>query len=74
MGKINSKGRYITKVGFYDIYAKDTVRKSKTGKDETQSTDYVIYHGKKFVERGFNTKDLAISSANQLTKKHEKAS
>ena len=29
MSKGQTKGRYICKVGFYDIYAKDTMRSSK---------------------------------------------
>jgi len=29
--KGNSKGRYVTKIGFYDIYAKDSYRPKKDG-------------------------------------------
>ena len=30
--KSGQKGRYITKVGFYDIYAKDSLKPKKTSK------------------------------------------
>jgi len=62
MGK-TSKGRYICKVGFYDIYAKDAMRKKPgtVDKQETASTEYVIYHGKKMVEGKFKTKEDAIN-------------
>ena len=52
MSKGQTKGRYICKVGFYDIYAKDTMRSSKerSGKPQVASTDYVIYHSKSLKE------------------------
>ena len=72
MSKGQAKGRYICKVGFYDIYAKDTMRASKerSGKPQVASTDYVIYHSKKMVEKGFKTKDLAVAKATELMEKH----
>ena len=72
MSKGQSKGRYICKVGFYDIYAKDTMRASKerSGKPQVASTDYVIYHSKKIIEKGFKTKDLAVDKATELMEKH----
>ena len=68
MGKGQSKGRYICKVGFYDIYAKDTIRVSKErgGKPQVVSTDYQIFHSKKTVDKGFKTKDLAVAKATEL--------
>ena len=53
MSKGQTKGRYICKVGFYDIYAKDTMRSSKerSGKPQVASTDYVIYHSKSLKEK-----------------------
>lgn len=72
MGKEKTKGRYIEKVGFYDIYAKDTTKKNEKGKEETSSTDYVIYHSKNMVQKGFKTKQLAVSEAKNLFEKHEK--
>jgi hypothetical protein len=72
MGKGQSKGRYICKVGFYDIYAKDTMRVSKErgGKPQVASTDYQIFHSKKTVDKGFKTKDLAVAKATELMEKH----
>ena len=72
MSKGQAKGRYICKVGFYDIYAKDTMRTSKErgAKPQTASTDYVIYHSKKMIEKGFKTKDLAVAKATEMMEKH----
>ncbi len=72
MGKGQTKGRYICKVGFYDIYAKDTMRVSKeqSGKPQVASTDYVIFHSKKVIDKGFKTKDLAVAKATELMEKH----
>jgi hypothetical protein len=69
--KGNSKGRYMTKVGFYDIYAKYTYRPKKDGASkydspEVASTDFVIYHSKKMVQKGLKTKDIAITKAKEL--------
>jgi hypothetical protein len=68
MTKGQTKGRYICKVGFYDIYAKDTMKVSKErgGKPQVASTDYVIYHSKKMMEKGFKTKDLAVAKATEM--------
>ena len=65
--KSGTKGRYICKVGFYDIYAKDSMRKKENStRQEVKSTEYVIYHAKKMVEGKFNTKDLAVDRAKEL--------
>lgn len=71
MGKGTTKGRYICKVGFYDIYASDSMRK-KAGRGnltEVASTVYNIYHAKKLVDKGFKTKDIAIERAKELITK-----
>ena len=72
MSKGQTKGRYICKVGFYDIYAKDTMRASKErgNKSQVVSTDYVIYHSKSLKEKGFKTKDLAVAKATEMMEKH----
>jgi hypothetical protein len=72
MSKGQTKGRYICKVGFYDIYAKDTMRASKErgNKPQVASTDYQIYHSKKMMEKGFKTKDLAVAKATEMMEKH----
>ena len=59
--KTGQRGRYICKVGFYDIYAKDNLKtkketKAKWIKGEVISTDYVITHAKKTIQSGFKTK------------------
>ena len=69
--KGNSKGDYIAKVGFYDIYAKYTYRPKKDGASkydspEVSSTDYCVYHTKKLVSKGNKTKDSAIQKAKEL--------
>ena len=69
--KSGNKGRYICKVGFYDIYAKDTFKPKKESKynfvkAEVKSTDYIMYHAKKVIERGLKTKDLAVTKAVEL--------
>jgi len=68
--KSGQKGRYICKVGFYDIYAKDSYKKDsnrgKFSKPQVASTEHVIYHGKKLVEKGLKTKDAAIEKAKDL--------
>jgi hypothetical protein len=69
--KTGNKGRYICKVGFYDIYAKDSFKPKKTSKynyakADVASTEYNLVHAKKVVEKGFKTKDLAVSKAKEL--------
>jgi hypothetical protein len=71
MGKSATKGRYICKVGHYDVYAKDSMRSIKgTEKKEVSSTDYVLYHSRKLVASGMKTKDLAVSKASELMEYH----
>jgi len=60
------RGRYICKVGFYDVYAKDTEKMGANGKKMVTATDYHVYHAKKLVEKGLKTKDLAISKSLEL--------
>ena len=69
--KGNSRGNYITKVGFYDVYAKYTYRPKKDGASkydspEVASTDYCVYHIKKMVSKGNKTKEMAIQKAKEL--------
>ncbi len=73
--KSGNKGRYICKVGHFDIYAKDTLKPAKATKfkwlkGEVKATEYVVYHSKKVVEKGFKTKDLAVAKAIELMEKH----
>jgi len=68
MGKEKQKGRYICKVGFYDVYAKDAMKKAvgRGEKMEVSATEYYLYHSKKLIEKGMKTKDLAVSKAKDL--------
>lgn len=59
------RGRYICKVGFYDVYAKDTV-KTVNNKETVTSTDYCLYHAKKLKEKGMKTKESAVAKAKEL--------
>lgn len=61
-----AKGRYICKVGFYDIYAKDSLKTGKNGKQMVSATEYQVYHSKKMVEKGLKTKEMAVSKATEL--------
>jgi len=72
MGKGADKGRYICKVGFYDIYAKDSIKTSKErgSKPQVASTEYNILHAKRLKEKGLKTKDLAVAKATELMEKH----
>ena len=69
--KSGQKGRYICKIGFYDVYAKDSFKpkkesKFKYAKPDVASTVYNIYHAKKLVEKGYKTKDHAVDMAKFL--------
>ena len=69
--KGNTRGRYVTKIGHYDIYAKDSYRPKKDGskkysQPEVSATEFVIYHSKKLVDKGFKMKDQAIEKAKSL--------
>ena len=73
--KSGNKVRYICKVGHFDIYAKDSLKPAKTTKfkwvkGEVKSTEYVVYHSKKIVEKGFKTKDLAVAKATEKMENH----
>jgi hypothetical protein len=64
--KSETRGRYICKVGFYDVYAKDSMKKTNSDKKLVDSTDYLIYHSRKMVGSGLKTKDLAVAKALDL--------
>jgi len=66
--KSGNKGRYICKVGFYDIYAKDTLKPKKESKynfvkADVKSTVYNVLHAKRLVKGNFKTKDEAVNEA-----------
>ena len=69
--KSGNKGRYITKVGYLDVYAKDSHKPKKESKynfvkAEVKSTVYNILHAKKLVKGNFVTKDEAVKNAIEL--------
>ena len=69
--KSGNKGRYITKVGYLDVYAKDSFKPKKSSKykfvkADIKSTVYNILHAKKLVKGNFKTKDEAIQNAIEL--------
>ena len=75
--KTGQRGRYICKVGHYDIYAKDNLRpkkesKNKWVKGQVDSTEYVILHSKKTLSSGHKTKQTAIEKAIELLNENYK--
>ena len=64
--KSGGKGRYICKVGFYDVYAKDTIKTGENGKPKVTATEYVVYHSKKIVGKALKTKDEAVAKSMEL--------
>lgn len=69
--KSGKNGRYICKVGYLDVYAKDSFKpkkesKFKFAKPDVKSTVYNILHAKKMVKGNFNTKDEAVQNAVEL--------
>lgn len=67
-GKSENKGRYICKVGYLDVYAKDSFKPKKNTsnkfeKMELKEITYNILHAKKLVKGNFKTKDDAIKNA-----------
>ena len=66
--KSGNKGRYICKVGYLDVYAKDSFKPKKESKykfvmPDVKSTVYNILHAKKLVKGNFKTKDEAVQHA-----------
>lgn len=66
--KLGNKGRYITKIGYLDVYAKDSFKPKKESKHKFKKADiketvYNILHAKKLVKGNFKTKDEAVQHA-----------
>jgi hypothetical protein len=66
--KAGQKGRYICKVGYLDVYAKDAHKPKKASRykftiADVKSTLYQILHGKKVVKGDLKTKDDAVNEA-----------
>jgi len=56
--KSGNKGRYICKVGYLDVYAKDTYKPA-----DVKATVYNVLHAKRLVKGNFKTKDEAVNEA-----------
>lgn len=64
MGKPSSKGKYVVKVGLYDIYVLASSKPDTTKKHGYSMTyDYRIYKSGKLIEKGLKSKDLAVAKA-----------
>lgn len=69
--KTGNKGRYITKVGYLDVYAKDSFKPKKESKynfviADVKSTVYKVLHAKRLVKGDFKTKEEAVQNAIEL--------
>lgn len=69
--KTGNKGRYITKVGYLDVYAKDNFKPKKESKynfkiPDVKSTVYNVLHAKRLVKGDFKTKEEAVQNAIEL--------
>jgi hypothetical protein len=66
----NTKGRYIRKVGYLDIRAKDTHKRGeargKWAKEPVGSTELVIYHSKKQLVNGLKNIEEAVAKCKEL--------
>ena len=63
-----NNGRYICKVGYLDVYAKDTYKPKKESKynfvkADVKATVYNVLHAKRLVKGNFKTKDEAVNEA-----------
>jgi hypothetical protein len=74
MGKTKSKGKYVVKVGHYDIYVLATKKTDTTKKDGYSMTyDFNIYLNGKLIEKGLKSKESAVSKASTLIPNKQKA-
>ena len=67
--KSRSKGRYISKVGFYDVRAKDIIVKvggRESNKTKVSNTTYSVFHAKNEVSAGHKSKGDAVTKATEL--------
>jgi len=64
MGKVSSKGKYVVKVGFYDIYMLSTSKPDSTKKHGySMSFNFQIFKNGKLVEKGLKSKEAAVAKA-----------
>ena len=64
MGKVSSKGKYVVKIGLYDIYVLATSKPDTTKKHGYSMTfEYRIYKNGKLIEKGLKSRDAAVAKA-----------
>jgi len=74
MGKVSSKGKYVVKVGFYDIYMLATSKPDSTKKHGySMSFNFQIFKNGKLVEKGLKSKEAAVAKALTLVPTKQKA-
>ena len=74
MGKTSSKGKYVSKVGLYDIYVLATSKPDTTKKHGYSMTyDFRIYKNGKLVEKGLKSRDAAVEKALTIVPSKQKA-
>ena len=74
MGKTSSKGKYVSKVGLYDIYVLATSKPDTTKKHGYSMTyDFRIYKNGKLVEKGLKSKEAAVEKALTIVPPKQKA-
>jgi hypothetical protein len=74
MGKQSSKGKYVGKVGLYDIYVLATSKPDTTKKHGYSMTyDFRIYKNGKLIEKGLKSKDAAVAKSLTLVPTKQKA-
>jgi hypothetical protein len=74
MGKPSSKGKYVVKVGLYDIYVLATSKPDTTKKHGYSMTyDFRIYKNGKLIEKGLKSKEAAVDKASTIVPSKQKA-
>ena len=74
MGKPSSKGKYVVKVGLYDIYVLSSSKPDTTKKHGYSMTyDYRIYKNGKLVEKGLKSKEAAVEKSLTIVPSKQKA-
>jgi hypothetical protein len=74
MGKQTTKGKYVVKVGLYDIYVLATSKPDTTKKHGYSMTyDFRIYKNGKLVEKGLKSKEAAVAKALTIVPSKQKA-
>ena len=74
MGKVKTKGKYVSKVGLYDIYVLATKKPDSTKKDGySMIYDFNIYLNGKLIEKGLKSKEAAVAKVSSIVPKKQKS-